>query len=407
MKKYWTYIIILSVSINCYAQDSIKIDLPFSYEIKGKQIFNGNDSEIVNSFGQTVQDNPLRHFAIYGAMKISPNFKKKYSADIGIYFEQRNHSAGNNTLNHLVFYPRITLRLIDTLSLSNIDLKFKAVAGDMWDEDYNDILRFYNIDFHGFYSKVGYKKLWLAFYKISDLSYNIGLGLPEVDKLELSYQSTKTKIALHLTRNTLGIAPRFDYNYGIYSDYRIGKNGIFKLQIENRTNSRIGTGISLGAEYELKFTDNEFEIRYQYYDDQYNQEYFSFEKVDYNTNFLNYTGTQVYPLKNYFRPINQWALFTSFQGSNIHNFQVRYSGKKHIYKSLYFKAECELNILRSSFSNKWWLFPAYDTGIEIDLANFISMDITTTNKHMNLSTVYQGHSLSKLPFMSITLSMKN
>jgi hypothetical protein len=26
---------------------------------------------------------------------------------------------------------------------------------------------------------------------------------------------------------------------------------------------------------------------------------------------------------------------------------------------------------------------------------------------MNLSTVYQGHSLSKLPYLSITLSMKN
>jgi len=64
-------------------------------------------------------------------LSISPSYKNKYSADIGVFFEQRNHSAGNNTLDHLVFYPRITLRLINTLHISNASLNIEAVAGDI------------------------------------------------------------------------------------------------------------------------------------------------------------------------------------------------------------------------------------------------------------------------------------
>lgn len=344
---------------------------------------------------------------MYGSFKVTPNYKNKYSADVGIFFEQRNHSAGNNTLDHLILYPRITFRVKDTLTISNLNIKFDAVAGDMWDEDYNDILRFYNIDFHGFYSKIGFKNIWFSLYRISDLSYNIGLGLPEVDKFEVLYQSKKSKIAIHITRNTLDGLTRFDYNYGLYFNQYIGRNGQLKFQVENRTNSRIGDGIVLGAEYEVNFGISEFGIRYQYYDSQYNEEYLKFDKVDYNTNFLNYTGTQLYPLKNYFRPFNQWAFFTTFQGSNIHNLQVHYTIRKHLYKNLFLKGQYEVNLLRSSFSDKFWLFPAYETGVEINLANFISFDLSLTNKHMNLETVYQGHSLSELPYMSITLSMKN
>ena len=400
-------LLLLLSCLSLNAQDSIKVELPWSYEIKGKQIINGNDSEIINGFGRKVQDNPLSHFAIYGAFKITPEYKNKYSADIGLYFEQRNHSAGNNTLDHIVLYPRITLRLIDTLQIGDLSLKFKSVAGDMWDEDYNDILRFYNIDFHGFYSKFGLKKFWIALYKIADLSYNIGLGLPEVEKFELSYRSRKTQVALHLIRNTLDDEPRFDYNYGLYADHRIGKAGLLRFQIENRSNSRIGKGLGLAADYLFNVVNDKVRIRYQYYDDQYNQEYFTFEKVDYSTNFLNYTGSQLYPLKNYYRPVNQWALFTSFQGGRIHNFELSYSVTKGLYKRLYFKGDYEMNILHSSFSNKWLLFPAYDTGVGIDFGDIMAIEITATNKHMDLSAVYQGHSLSELPFMSITLSMGN
>lgn len=393
-------------SCNCLSQDSINVKVPFEYVVKGKQIINSRNSKIINS-NQTVADNPLVHFAIYGGIILKPNYRKKYSVDIGIYFEERNHSAGNNTLDHLVFYPKLTFKITDTLQVFGKKLKIKAKAGDLWNEDFNDIVRFYNIDFNGLMSKVGYKKIWLSLYRIGDLSYNIGLGLNEVSKLELSYQNTRILTTIHFTRNSIDITPKNDNNYGLYLKAKITNIINFKFQLDGRSNTRIGKGVALGAQVVMKYEKQKFKIGYQHYSKDYNEGYFQSDKVDYNTNFLNFTGTQLYPLKNYFRPINQWALFTSFQGSHIHNLEIQYSIKNDLYKKLYYIANVDINLLHNSASNQLLLFPAYEIGFGLNFGELISLELSSTNKHMNLNRVYQGHSLSELPFMSVTLSMNN
>lgn len=406
MRDFYALVIILIANIHCLSQDSIKIKIPLQYEVKGKQIINGIDTKIINS-SQTVANNPLTHFAIYGGLKLKPNYRNKYTLDIGVYFEERNHSAGNNTLDHLVFFPKISFQIIDTIQLSDQEIKVYAKAGDLWDEDFTDLLRFHNIDFHGLISKIGYKNLWFSVYRIGDLSYNIGLGLNEVDKLQLSYEIPKLTSAISFTKNSLDLAPNIDYNFGLFVKMDLTETVHLKLQLEGRANSRIGRGLAIGTEYVFNSTIHKLKFRYQYYSKAYNQDYFSFEKVDYNTSFFNFTGTQLYPLKNYYRTINQWAFFTAFQNNNIHNFEIYYFSKNTIYKKLYYTSSIDVNLMHSSASNNFRLFPAYDIGFGLNFGNIISVELTATNKHMNLNKVYQGHSLSESPFMSITLLASN
>ena len=406
MKKLTLYILLI-ISTHIEAQDTIRLDIPIKFEVKGKQILSDRDAQIINGFGQAIADNPLRHFAIYGGITFKPNYNKKYSIDLGIFFEERNHSAGNNTLDHLVFYPRITFHAIDTIQILNSKLKFVATAGDLWNEEFNDIIRVYNLDFHGMITKIGYKNIWLSLYRAGDLSYNVGLGLNELSKIEVAYQKKAYTIGLQYSRNSLDSEPVADSNFGVYNKLILNKESFLKLQVEARTNDRIGNSIALGTEYKTEIGIHKIKLRYQYYDDRFNENYFSFDKVDYNTNFLNFTGTQFYPLKNYYRPINQWAFFTAFQNSTIHNFELNYTVKKDIYKSLYFSGLMDVNLLHQSLLDQWLLFPAFDIGLGVTARNFISIEVSGTNKHMNLNTAYQGHSLSESPYFSITLSMKS
>jgi len=405
MKIHYISILLVLVLTNVNAQDSITVKIPLEYEVKGKHILSDRQAQVVNGFGSTLADNPLRHFAVYGGITFKPNYKEKYVVDLGIFFEERNHSAGNNTLDHLVFYPRITFRAIDTFKILNHELNFFSTAGDLWDEDYNDILRIYNLDFHGMITKLGYKNIWLSLYRVSDLSYNVGLGLNELDKIELTYHRKFYTVALQFSRNSLDNNPFKDHNYGVYSKFIMDSKSSVQLQAEVRANDRIGNGLAIAAAYQAVIGIHKLKLRYQYYDSQYNEEYITFDKVDYNTNFLNYTGTQLYPLKNYFRPINQWAFLTAFQNSSIHNFEFNYLVKKGICKSVYMLGLLDINLLHSSFSDDWSLYPAYEFGLGVTAGDLISIEVSATNKHMNLNNAYQGHSLSERPYFSITLSV--
>jgi len=402
--KLYIQAIVLLISIQGISQDSLNIQVPLSYEVKGRQILNGTDATLINKDLQKVSDNPLSHFAIYGGILLKPSVKDKYSVDLGIFFEERNHSAGNNTLAHLVFYPKITFNAIDTIRISQRELKFKAAAGDLWDEDYHDILRIYNLDFNGMYVKVGIDNIWLSLYRVADLSSNVGLGLTELDKLELSYQRNKILVGMQLSRNTLNFGPFLDYNLGLFSKYNFSSKSNVKIQFEQRSGSRIENAFAVGIAYSLTQKNQKLKMRYQFYSGAYNEGYFRPGQVSYNTSFFNFTGSQLYPLKNYYRPVNQWALYTSFAGRDLHNIEIVYELKKDIYRQVYFKGIGDFNMVLDGQSYDFDLFPAYEIGFGMSLGGLFSLELAATNKHMNLDTVYQGHYLSELPFLSITLS---
>ncbi len=387
---------------NIFAQDSLGLSIPIKYELRGKHILNSTNAEIVRT-NRIITDNPLKHFAIYGGISVNPNYKNKYSVELGLYAEERNHSGGNNTLSHIVFYPKITFGIIDTFSLFGLKLKTEHIGGDLWDEDFKDILRIYNLDFHGFISKFGYKDFWVSFYKISDLSYSVGLGLPEMEKISLELKKKKFFNSLSISRNTLDLFP-IDYNISNYFSYSFSNKSSIKGQFETRLSQDLETGYALGLQFNTSWRSQVLKMKYQYYSSSFNQGYANNTMIDYTTSFSDFTGTQLYPLKNFYRPINQWAFFTSLQGNNIHNIELSSKIEKPLGKSLNFVSDIDINIYHGSL-NGWIFNPAYSIGLGIDFGNLIDFEITATNKHMNLDSFYQGHYLSKDPYLSIEIKM--
>lgn len=82
---------------------------------------------------------------------------------------------------------------------------------------------------------------------------------------------------------------------------------------------------------------------------------------------------------------------------DLHNLEVQYSIQKDLYKSLYATAAADINLIHVSLVDDFLLFPAYEIGVGLNLGNLINAELTATNKHMNLNTVHQGHSLSESP----------
>lgn len=393
-------ILLLLPFSNLFAQDSLDFSIPIKYELRGKHVTNSHGAKTKRNL--EIPDNPIRHFAIYGGVSFKPSYKQKYAVELGLYAEERNHSGGS-TLNHIVFYPKLTFSIRDTFLIFDREFKTENIGGDLWDEDFKDILRIYNLDFHGFISRFGRNNVWFSFYKVADLSYNIGLGLPEMEKISLEYEKKNFFNSLSISINTLDFFPT-DYNLSNYFNYTFANKSSLTGQLETRLNKDLETGYAFGLQYDTKWRSQVLKIKYQYYSSSFNRGYTNGSQIDYSTSFSDFTGPQFYPLKNFYRPINQWALFTSLEGNNIHNVEFSSEFEKPMFGALNFIGDFDINLYHSSLGG-WSYNPAYSIGINFDFGNLIDFEITATNKHMNLDSFYQGHYLSEDPYVAIEVRM--
>jgi hypothetical protein len=316
------------------AQDTTKISFPFQYELQGLHIVESGDAKVFNQ-NITVPDNPLNHFAVYGGFILSPTYKEKYSIDLGLFFEERNHSGGNYTLGNIAIFPKITFRIKDKLKLGNSHLGVSFTGGDLWDENFNDILRIYNLDFNGFILKLNYHRFSLALYKISDLSFSVGLALDEMNKFSLEYENNNFFHAASVTINSRDFAREIDHNLTYFTRYSFSENSKIEGQIENRINPNLNSGIAFGVKYFQAFNMHRFGLRFQFYNAPFNFGYRN-DNVSYGTDYFNFSGEQLYPLKNYYRPVNQWAFLTNYQSLDVYNVEFDYAVTRPLYKKLNF-----------------------------------------------------------------------
>ncbi len=393
------------ISIN--AQDATDIDLGITYEMKGMHTLGvGYDkAKTINGNRPYVHNNPFMHFAIYGGLGVIPTYQDKYKVNLSLFFEERNHSGGSNVLKYWAIFPRITIDLVDTFHLFKQDLKTALIAGDLWNENFNDMLRIYNMDFHGYTARVGYKNFWLAVYGIGDLASNIGLGLHQMSKYGLEYNSDKIFNSLSFSINSIYQIPGPDRTISNYFSYKLSTNSSIEVQLDYRLNPNFTNGIAYGLGYQTQFKDHKVKARIRYYDKAYNAGHQFDQLIDYSNRAGGFTGDQLYPLKNYYRPINQWGLYTSYQGSNIYALEVCYDVRKTIYKKLKLISNFDINLLQVSKTDYFLVFPAYNTGLAYQFFDNFCFELTGTNKHMDLNNFYQGHTLSEQPFMAIAFKL--
>jgi len=108
-----------------------------------------------------------------------------------------------------------------------------------------------------------------------------------------------------------------------------------------------------------------------------------------------YVGEQLYPLKNYYRELNQWAFFTDRQLTDILNLEFYLQYLPRIHNDLWGEFELDLNVNIENWD--WKIYPIYNVGISLYPIRDLKIKISLTNKHMNLDSFYHTFYISKVP----------
>jgi hypothetical protein len=371
IKIFLMLILMLGNAFSSSCQDSLLIETEIRNECQGQHniaaIAKGGigGTKQFNSINGIISDNPIFHFAIYNGAVLKTTLNKKYSMETGLFMEERSFSHGNNTLSNLVFFPKIKLGLIDTFTIAKCKINTSIKAGDFWNEDFQDIIRFYNIDFQALEVNFGIKNWNLKTNVIGDLSRNIGLDLHEMYKFQLQHHLKNSTNSIAFSINELFTTPNGyhpqerDFNLTFHSKYATNKKQTLEAQADFRMNTADRISKAIGIKYALK--SSEWIIFYaalRYFDFEFNKGYAAYKPQYRNGN--NFIGAQLYPLKNYYRPMNQWAFLTSHQYKDLFNFELNANIKVPVYKKITLFADVDFNFIYEPQIEKSFFYPLYN-----------------------------------------------
>lgn len=384
------------------SKDSTSFRQNFGFEATVKHIAFSNDKPVFNSSPfRFATDNPFTHLALFSSFNYYASYNKKYFIDARILAEQRSHSGGNNYIGNLVLFPMFKFTFIDTFSIFNKNIAINGKGGDLWNEDWLDNLRLYNIDFNGLDLNVAYKKIKLGYSRIADLSNNIGLNIEENFKYYLVYTRNKNKFGISLERNFLLSAPALDYNITLLSEFVIKEKSVFKLQLNKRINGKIANNNLPAIFAGVKLSDY-LSINARFYPKEFNQGFKDLNRIRYRGSLPTpYVGLQLYPLKNYFRNLNQWAFFTERSNIDILNFEVIYHNTIRLTSVFSIDNRIDFNLNVENKTLKF--YPLYDVGVALQPIDKFKFRFSLTNKIMNLDNYYQTFYLLSSPSFSIEL----
>ncbi|NOT36672.1 MAG: hypothetical protein HOP11_04785 [Saprospiraceae bacterium] len=410
-RKIVTLIFVIGYSLPSFCQDSLLIETEISNECQGQHnlatIAKGGIGGVrqINNSNNILSDNPIFHFAIYNGIALKTTLNKKYSIETGLYMEERSFSHGNNTLSNLIIFPKIKLSAIDTFKIARHNINTLISAGDFWNEDFQDIIRFYNIDFQALEVNFGIKNWNFKTNVISDLSRNIGFNLHEMYKFQLQYKFKKVTSSIALSINELFSSPNGyhpqerDFNLTFYSKYHINFKSNFETQVDFRINKIDNASKAIGVNYSYHSNKRfNFHSSIRYIDFKFNKGYANF-KTTYR-NGSKFVGEQLYPLKNYYRPMKQWVFFISHKDRDIINFELNANVKYPICKKITFFADIDYNFIYATQLNKTYHYPLYNTGLTINFTKNFILTFSATNKQMNLDNFYQTFYISTVPLFS-------
>jgi hypothetical protein len=413
MKKFiFIALAYLLISNTAISQDSLKLSSEVSLELKGKHILSAlnNDLTCISCARGSVRDNPIHHFAIYTGINHKLTINDKYGFTTGLYLEERSFSGGNTTLSNLVIYPKIFATAQDTFTLFNKKIYSSIKGGDFWNEDIGDIIRFYNIDYQALKVDLGWNKWSVGLMIIGDLSKNIGLGLHELYRYNLTYNSERVKNIFTVNFNQLSIKGFSDHvlpkdrNLANYTKYKLSNIVDLEQQVELRLNKTLGQSLAAAFKLNVKVKKLNFNTAIKYFDTNFNAGYFNRFSAPF-TNGQEYVGFALYPLKNYYRANSQWSNYTKEIGSDLLGLEIGFIWEKAFSRKWSFVSDIEYLLIGDITNENLINVPFYDVGIQHNFLKILAGKFSITNKHMDIFTNYQTHAASKHPFMSYAIQL--
>lgn len=409
----FTLALVLACSAFGFGQDSIRLDSELSIQTRGQH----NLSAVASKFdcfqcpGDMVADNPFFHLAVFTGIDHKLTLNHKYSLETGLYLEERSYSGGSNTISNWVVFPKIVLQTLDTFRLGSRQIGVRIRGGDFWNEDVSDILRLYNIDYQALSFSFAIGRLSFGFMTIGDLSQNIGLDWHQVYKFSMGYKQGRLKNVGAITVNELFTRPRgthlapTDVNISNYFDYQCSKHLLLQAQAEVRLSPEQALSSALGIK--LSYTQKKLTIAsaLRYYEARFNQGYDG-RAPRYLGGGGRYIGPQLYPLKNFYRNLSQWALYTHRPNSTLIAAEWTAHWEDDLYKKIGVFCDADFNYIYDVTNGEHYFYPSYNAGMQINFASVFNARVSLTNKHMELRDFYQTFALSRYPFLSFGFHMQ-
>ncbi|MEZ5058887.1 MAG: hypothetical protein R2879_17780 [Saprospiraceae bacterium] len=320
-------------------------------------------------------------------------------------------------------FPQLYLEGQDTLDIFGEKVEVKGKLGDMIQYTLNHGLTASNNDFQGGSVMAKWKGFYFRYLILADAIANQGINLDEFWSYKLGWEGEvlngKGILNTSVFRDRLILtAGKFNsaYHYGIATDLRIkgwkfffesslrDLGGYFVPVNNNTWDTRLGLLVGVSKKWEWG-KDEMFSLRFDVrnYGKNFNTNYIDNGRVTFrerNSSFFgNYVGERFYPLKNAYRPFQEWAVYTQFQNVNLFSSNLQLSTNKRVWKEFYLNGSLETMFLNSEVAKNFF-YNFYTIGLSYNGFKGFKLEGYITNKVMNLDVGFQTFYQSNLPIIS-------
>lgn len=426
------------IEARAYYQSNREKDIPVHIDNTSNSV-----GSIIYPKFDTVTDNPFRHTAFYALLKNKISFEEKYSLEVDLMVEHRGMSYGLYDMKNIVFFPYYKFDFSETLYINDAEFDVSAKLGSFRNHKLQQGLRIYNIDYHAGIGNITWKKLFLQYCQIADLSHTIGLRLEEIHDLSIGYNAidkndVKLNFGINTSLNNYSRTPvdpalfapfglqkndngsYYYSNYGWWVEYSSRENIRLYAQYEIRNqpyfNIMENSGFLIGADirYANSVTEINFNPEFRYYGWAYNYgnryDSVSYRKNPSDISKVNYYGNTVgeslYPLVNFYNQFSQWAVYTEYQYQNIAGIELRARIKRKLGNKLSIEFDAESCTLLKEYkynNKKTFTYLFYNCQFLYSLSNYFEIGLGINNKSMNLDKHYHTFYMREKPIFHFSI----
>ena len=373
--------------------DYLKYDLARSY--KGLDL---SDCRIT--------DNPLLHGAMFADFVIEAS-RSGVSFRTEILAEHRGASYGVYTRDNSIVIPKFHAAIDTVMSLGGAEFCFGLSAGNFDDFRLGEGLTVYNMDVQGGRVYLGWNDIRVTYSQIADLMAGIGLGIGDLYDLSIRmndlpvYGDLRADLeagyySYYIDKSVDGERPDNGMNLSAAVEYgpslRFYTQFGFRNVSDQDESGSLRMGHVAGCSYSYSGGRLKADIvaERRYYGRYFNLDYKSGDDYFFyrdNPGSTSTIGAHLYPVKYFLRPFSQWAVYTEYEGRDVQTLIFRCNGMFDLGSGLSVLADLDLNHLSVSNEDDF-IYPFYNAGVRWAPVGGVSLDITHTNRGMNLDMHY-------------------
>lgn len=439
------FFILITVFNSLHSQDTVQIgnrDFKLFLNLSFKQLYQNTPFKFDKIIDPVVNINrpidtmpfytPFMHNSSYFKLGTEIRYKNKYSITFSSFFEQRNWSEAKYNNDFIFIFPEFKLKFHDTLIFINNDLIWNIKIGDLYNNDEMEYgFRAYNIDIQGLEGNFSIRKNNFNLIYATDLAQNFGLLINEYIYASYFYKtkttnniSIKSGISTSIMNRVINRDSHLlinEISLGCFTKIQMNEKLSFSINTDyifETNNNKFDIGNS-AATLKLNYIESKPNFKFEitpkirfyglsYFKNNYENSFYLY-KYRYRHERRPYSEGQImYPLKNYFRPVSQFAFYSEYPDiGNLLSFELDLDLNYKIFKNLYHKLNIEtISILRNDLSSnsKKFTYFYYTSNLYLKLFKGFTVGLYVSNKQMNRDVHYMTYYQMKYPFFGIHLT---